>query len=394
MLVELHMIQNVAPSCLNRDDTNSPKDCEFGGHRRTRVSSQCLKRSVRTSDIFKAAVSNDVGVRTKMYADIIRQRLIEEGQDGGLATSVARAVSTYLYGKMDDKGGKVLMYLSSNELDDIHRTIMANWDALRQSSGSVETEAPSEKKVGKKNKSLTKLDHVVEGLFKNYRPSRVSPDVALFGRMVAEKVDLNVYAACQVAHAISTNKANIEMDFFTAVDDLKGDGDAGAGMMGTVQFTSPCLYRYSVIDTDQLLRNLGGEKELTVKTAMAFVKASIAVLPSGKQNSMAAWNPPSLVLVSVKEKGPPMSLANAFVKPVTTYNTNSRDLVQESIARTLDYQSKALKMYGRSGIVMNAACLLEEIDQVLLKDVSVHSGIDELAKYLEGALNERIGHKA
>lgn len=394
MLVELHMIQNVAPSCLNRDDTNSPKDCEFGGHRRTRVSSQCLKRSVRTSDEFKRAVSNDVGVRTKMYADIIRRKLIEDGKHGELATAVARAVSTYLYGKMDDKGGKVLMYLSSNELDDIHKAIVANWDALQQSSGSVDTEALSEKKVNKKNKSVTKLDQAVEGLFKDYRPSRVSPDVALFGRMVAEKVDLNVNAACQVAHAISTNKANTEMDFFTAVDDLKGSEDSGAGMMGTVQFTSPCLYRYSVIDTDQLLRNLGGDKELTVKTAMAFVNASIAILPSGKQNSMAAWNPPSLVLVTVKENGPPMSLANAFVKPVTTYNMNSRDLVQESIVRTLEYQSKVLRMFGRSGMVMNAACLLEEIDQGLLKDVAIHSGIDDLAKFLEGVLNERIGHTA
>ncbi|MFO7271336.1 MAG: type I-E CRISPR-associated protein Cas7/Cse4/CasC, partial [Sphaerobacter thermophilus] len=47
MFVELHIIQNFAPSNLNRDDTGSPKDCQFGGYRRARISSQALKRAIR-----------------------------------------------------------------------------------------------------------------------------------------------------------------------------------------------------------------------------------------------------------------------------------------------------------------------------------------------------------
>src|SRR5262245_30043620 len=47
MKVEIHILQNFAPSNLNRDDTGSPKDCELGGVRRARISSQCLKRSMR-----------------------------------------------------------------------------------------------------------------------------------------------------------------------------------------------------------------------------------------------------------------------------------------------------------------------------------------------------------
>ncbi|MGH2353252.1 MAG: type I-E CRISPR-associated protein Cas7/Cse4/CasC, partial [Chloroflexota bacterium] len=31
MIIELHLMQNFAPSNLNRDDTGQPKDCEFGG---------------------------------------------------------------------------------------------------------------------------------------------------------------------------------------------------------------------------------------------------------------------------------------------------------------------------------------------------------------------------
>jgi CRISPR system Cascade subunit CasC len=47
MFIELHIIQNFAPSNLNRSDTGSPKDCEFGGVRRARVSSQCFKATSR-----------------------------------------------------------------------------------------------------------------------------------------------------------------------------------------------------------------------------------------------------------------------------------------------------------------------------------------------------------
>ena len=48
LFAEFHLIQNFAPSNLNRDDTGAPKDAMFGGYRRARVSSQCFKRAVRT----------------------------------------------------------------------------------------------------------------------------------------------------------------------------------------------------------------------------------------------------------------------------------------------------------------------------------------------------------
>ena len=43
MIIELHILQNFPPSCLNRDDTNSPKECEFGGYRRARSPASVLK---------------------------------------------------------------------------------------------------------------------------------------------------------------------------------------------------------------------------------------------------------------------------------------------------------------------------------------------------------------
>ena len=71
-------------------------------------------------------------------------------------------------------------------------------------------------------------------------------DVALFGRMVADLPMLNVDAATQVAHAISTHPVTIEFDYFTAVDDAKKrEESVGAGMIGTVEFNSATLYRFA-----------------------------------------------------------------------------------------------------------------------------------------------------
>ena len=59
--LELHIIQNFAPSNLNRDDVGSPKECKFGGVRRARISSQALKRAMRKHKSFQEAVEASRG---------------------------------------------------------------------------------------------------------------------------------------------------------------------------------------------------------------------------------------------------------------------------------------------------------------------------------------------
>ena len=49
MLVELHSLTAHAPANLNRDDLGRPKTAMYGGVERARISSQALKRSIRTS---------------------------------------------------------------------------------------------------------------------------------------------------------------------------------------------------------------------------------------------------------------------------------------------------------------------------------------------------------
>ena len=142
-------------------------------------------------------------------------------------------------------------------------------------------------------------------------------DIALFGRMVADDTDLNIDAACQVAHAISTHAAENEYDFFTAVDDEKSrseEEDAGAGMMGTIEFSSATMYRYATINVDLLRHNLG-DNEATLKALEVFIKGFCLSMPTGKQNTFANRTIPETVVVTVREDQP-VSLVGAFEEAV------------------------------------------------------------------------------
>ena len=144
-------------------------------------------------------------------------------------------------------------------------------------------------------------------------------DIALFGRMVADDTDLNVDAACQVAHAISTHAAENEYDFFTAVDDDKShseEEDAGAGMMGTVEFSSATMYRYATVNLDMLVENLG-DGDAALRALEVFIKGFCLSMPTGKQNTFANRTLPEAVVVSVRDDQP-VSLVGAFEKPIRT----------------------------------------------------------------------------
>jgi CRISPR system Cascade subunit CasC len=169
-------------------------------------------------------------------------------------------------------------------------------------------------------------------------------DIALFGRMVAQVAHMEVDAAAQVAHALSTHAVDVEMDFFTAVDDLQSHDERGAGMMGVMEFQSACFYRYALVHREQLIQNLGRNGKAANQTLTGFVRAAIEAIPSGRQNGSAALNPPDYVQVSIGE-GMPRSLANAFECPIRA-NNGSTSVTALSIERLEEYQNRLDAMYG------------------------------------------------
>ena len=298
--VDIHIIQNLPPSCVNRDDSGSPKSAVYGGVRRLRVSSQSWKRATRLyfNDLLDA---KDVGVRTKRVVEVLAERITENAPELAenapeLAEGVFKAARIKLApprGKKDAlQESGYLLFLSTSQIARLAEL------AIASARGGEALDAKTVKKIFKEA-------HAV--------------DIALFGRMVADDTDLNVDAACQVAHAISTHAAENEYDFFTAVDDDKSrseEEDAGAGMMGTVEFSSATMYRYATVNLDMLVENLG-DGEAALRALEVFIKGFCLSMPTGKQNTFANRTLPEAVVVSVRDDQP-VSLVGAFEKPIRT----------------------------------------------------------------------------
>jgi CRISPR system Cascade subunit CasC len=342
MLIEMHLIQNHAPSNLNRDDSGSPKDCIFGGVRRSRISSQCLKRSIRRSPLFTDGLAGvPLATRTRQLPERVLEILMAAGVKEALAQVAAAKASGFgtKEGK-EQESGKTAQMMFLSEAD-----IQAVADIMLQAARSAKSVEAFQK--------LSAKDLQGQAELRGWRP--ITPDIALFGRMITSEAFRDVEAAIQVAHAISTHKMDHEFDYFTAVDDLQGlrpeDDEAGAGMIGDVEFNSACYYKYFTLDYDAFRANLAGPKPAeqdakanrAYRTALAeaqrvvalavpaVLKAAVFTTPSGKQNTFAAHQLPDGVLVEVRPRKSPVSYANAFVKPCVAHE--GVDLVEDSLQK-------------------------------------------------------------
>jgi CRISPR system Cascade subunit CasC len=327
MNIEIHILQNFSPSNLNRDDTGAPKDCVFGGVRRARISSQCLKRAVRQHFATSGALATEsLSVRTKRAGAAIGEILAKD-HDPLESTSVACRVLESIGLKLDAKTDKTacLLFVPSRHMKTIAGVLHEHWKEI---AGAKKAEVPA---------AITaRVAEIVADASK-------APEIALFGRMIAEGDGWGMESAAQVAHAISTHEVSVEHDFFTALDDLAPKADPASAHMDTAFFNSACHYRYASVSVPSLRANLADES-LVLPTLRAFLEGMIAAVPTGKQAAFAAHNPPSYVL-AVVHAGQTYSLANAFAKPVRP-GAHGSDLVGESILAIESYWKRLGVMHG------------------------------------------------
>lgn len=347
MLLEIHMLKNYPPTNLNRDDTGAPKTCVFGGFTRGRISSQCLKRSWRKSEIFKAEIGEkNLGVRTRTLPSLVAEKLLEMGTPPEYVELIKPLISKFgskeknkndnkasseKKTKDDDKTAQV-MFFSPQDIETVANAIKSKLDGC------------SSKNEVKK----LKADELQKGITDASKRS-ITLDIALFGRMVTCDAFRDVEASMQVAHAISTNKVCVESDYFAAMDDRLGSTDLdekGAAMLGDMDYNASCYYIYASLDTDKLRDNLNYTEDaegIVQRAIPALLRAMALTNPSGKQNSFAGPVMPSAVLVECKDKKIPTSMVNAFVRPVI-----SADLVEESIHRLADEVDMMKRNFGLS----------------------------------------------
>ena len=291
LYLDLHVLQTVPPSCINRDDTGSPKTAIYGGVTRARVSSQAWKHAMRNmfSDIFS---QDQIGVRSKNIIDLIAEELEKIGYQGNREKKSCEALKN-----------------AGIKLNKENKT-----DALFFMS----------RKQAKKLAELISTDEEDKNAYKSALSEYPSIDIALFGRMVASDPSLNYDAAAQVAHSISTHEVRNEYDYFTAVDDLSETDNAGSGHLGTVEFHSATLSRYATVNVYELKQYLGTE---TPQAVLGFVKAFLLSMPTGKQNTFANRTAPDFAYITLR-KDQPVNLAGAFEKPVYSEGGYSDKSVQ------------------------------------------------------------------
>jgi len=283
--VDFHVIQTVPPSCLNRDDTGSPKTAIYGGVRRARVSSQAWKRAIRL--MFREHFDeHELGTRTKEIVDLVAGEILSADNtksDADAKTMAKNIIKLANVTKNDDEV-KALFFMSKKQAANLADLALRKPDATKKDAQAV-----------------LNAGHGV--------------DVALFGRMVANDPSLNTDASAQVAHSISTHKSETEYDYFTAVDDFAPEDKAGAGMLGTVEYNSATLYRYATVAAHELLAQLVGDKSALEAAINEFARAFITSMPTGKQNTFANRTLPDAVLVSIRTDQP-VNLVGAFEEPV------------------------------------------------------------------------------
>jgi len=319
--VQLHMLTFVPPANLNRDDTGAPKTAMVGGDMRLRLSSQSLKRAWRTSEVFETRLRDHLGSRTQRFGDYIRQHLLDSGVAADAALKAARKVIE-VFGKPEDGKGeaketytKQLAFISPAEK-------VAAFDLAARIAGGEEVD---DKKLAAQ--VLKRAD--------------TAADIAMFGRMFADNPDFNREAAVQVAHAITTHRVAIEDDYYTAVDDLnEGRENVGAGFVGEAGFGSGLFYLYLCVDTDTLVRNLGGDADLARSAVAALVEAAATVAPNGKQASFASRVRSHFILAE-KGSDQPRTLAGAFAKAIP-----EKLAMEDSQKRLMDQRSAFAKAYG------------------------------------------------
>lgn len=305
LYVDIHVLQTVPPSCVNRDDTGSPKTAVYGGVTRARVSSQSWKHAMRM--MFKNIFTDEqVGVRTKKIVDLIIEKLDKLGYEGNKEKEALKTLENAGIKVKKDNQVDALFFMSPKQAEALAKLVVENVSDKAEYKAALK-EFPS-------------------------------IDIALFGRMVASDPSINYDASAQVAHSISTHEVNNEYDYFTAVDDLSAEDNAGAGHLGTVEFNSSTLYRYATVNVRELFKSLGTD---TPKAVEGFAKAFLLSMPTGKQNTFANRTVPDFAYITVREDQP-VNLVGAFEAPV---RADQNGYVLKSIKALTDYADKTYKTF-------------------------------------------------
>jgi CRISPR system Cascade subunit CasC len=393
--VEIHALQSVPPSNLNRDDTGSPKSVIIGGTPRIMVSCYAWKRAMRNHFVDHAVT---IGTRTRMIGQLVSGRVLAKNPDIGDDINalvghilILSKLTTREKGK-DELVATAVAFLSDGQVEAVSNLVIEHADLIRTDIATAAAAAAAKKAKSKKAKAGTEdeaSEDVADGtpedtkddgefnLAKEVKAAlkgRVGLDIALFGRMFASDQDLSIGAAAQVAPAYSVHTAQPEFDFFTAVDELKTT--SGSAMMGTAELVSANFYRQSNVNVDSLRVMVGEDYIDGVKH---FIRAFIESMPSGKMNTYSNKTLPMAVLITIRDDAP-RNYVNAFEDAV---EADENSILKNAVHRLVTTASELDAAYGagRASFVVRVGEETAELD-TLGQRLNLNDAIDQVAALL------------
>lgn len=354
--IEFHILQSFPVTCLNRDDVGAPKTAIVGGLTRARVSSQCWKRQVRMAlhyfpvitgyrtlqlDTLVADACKKLGAtdeQAKACGQVFKNAFLKDKTSKNSAKKLKKAdlleFETDDSPEQDeDEKNKTLLFFSPGEIQRIAQAFKVLDFKHDQFFAGVSAQ---DKQAGKVAALL--------GYDKKDRQVMDALDIALFGRMVAKAAEMNIEGAASFSHAISTHAVSNEIDFFTALDDLKDE--PGSAHMGSLEFNSATYYRYISLDLGQLIQTLGEGADLTVAVD-AFTRALFMAVPAARQATQSGASPWDFARVLVR-KG--QRLQVPFETAVKRQDGGFQQPSIEALRGYLDTRKKQFgSMFGEQG---------------------------------------------
>ncbi|MFF5090332.1 type I-E CRISPR-associated protein Cas7/Cse4/CasC [Streptomyces niveus] len=344
--VDIHIIQSVPFANLNRDDTNSVKTVQYGNVLRTRVSSQSWKRAVR--GVFEDRIGQ-AALRTRRIGERITRLLTEDrgwpldlAEKAGAHAAAASSIKFELAKNPADPKQTVPNKVLTNAMVYVPETAVTELCDLAEEYREDLQTAKDIKKPA--DRSVLPTDRV-EAVLRSRNGV-----INLFGRMLAEVDNAGVDGAVQVAHALTTHETDVELDYFSAVDDITANwGDqSGSGHMGHTEFSAGTFYRYATIDLRDLAANNGENPGELRELTAAFLSAFILSLPQAKKTSTAPHTIPDLAHISVRADRP-LSYAAAFERPVSA--SGQGGFADTSRITLAEYAEAANRLLGTRGII-------------------------------------------
>lgn len=330
--IDIHVLQYLPISCVNRDDSGMPKTISISGVRRARWSSQSQKRLVRNR-MRELLPADDLSVRTRLLPQMVLEALIEKGMDPAEARkAAAEKVQFPLLKKVKAEGAEAVGEDDTSDLATKVLLSVPGGAADRIAEGILSGEKGFDDEAGDKDKTKA----ISEKL------RQVSLDTTLFGRFIAS-LELRTDGAVSVAHAVGTTPDGFTSEWWTAIDDEKVvRGGDRVGGMGSQGLTSGVLYRYATIDLGELERNAeeaGIDADLRENLVRIFLEEFSLLRPEAMKRSTAPMTDPALVRLDVTER--PRSLVTAFTEPV-----HGADVVAESVQRLARHAESLDQAYG------------------------------------------------